>query len=89
MALYKLARYSILGIRPRVYKPTISFIENISFSLKLFSGHSFIKTVSYETAPKVKLTFHPRPLNLDNLIAYSENTGLFELKFHMEYNTIQ
>ena len=93
MALYKLARYSILGIRPRVYKPTIFFIENISFSLKLFSGHlygqSFIKTVSYETAPKVKLTFHPRPLNLDNLIAYSENTGLFELKFHMEYNTIQ
>ena len=42
-----------------------------------------------EIAPKVKLTFHPRPLILDNHICFSEITGLFELKFHMEYKTIQ
>ena len=39
------------------------------------------------TAPKVKLTFHPRPLILDCHIRFSEITGLFELKFHMENNT--
>ena len=43
----------------------------------------------YETAPKVKLTFHPKPLILDCHIRVSEITGMFELKFHMEYNTIQ
>ena len=41
-----------------------------------------------EAAPKVKLTFHPRPLILDCHLHFSEITGLFELKFHMEYNTI-
>ena len=34
-----------------------------------------------ETATKVKLTFHPRPLILDCHIHFSEITGLFELKF--------
>ena len=42
-----------------------------------------------ETAPKVKLTFHPRPLILDYHIRFSEITVLFELKFHMEYTAIQ
>ena len=40
-------------------------------------------------APKVKLTFHPRALILDCHIYFSEITGQFELKFHMEYNTFQ
>ena len=34
-----------------------------------------------EIAPKVKLTFHPRPLILDCHIRFSEITGLFDLKF--------
>ena len=42
-----------------------------------------------EIAPKVKLTFHPRPLIFGCHIGFSEITGLFELKFHMESNTIQ
>ena len=35
------------------------------------------------------LTFHPRPLILDCPIRLSEITGLFELKFHMEYSVEQ
>ena len=42
-----------------------------------------------ETSPKVKLTFHPRPLILDGHIRFSEINWLFEHNFYMEYNIIQ
>ena len=35
------------------------------------------------------MIFHPSPIVLVYHMHFSEITGLIELKFHMEYNTIQ
>ena len=41
------------------------------------------------TAPKVKVTFHPRPLILVNHIRFSAITGLFELTYGVQYYSVR